>query len=83
MPEVTLVAFFTSSERTCLYIETPSGVKRDCFAYNSKRKGRNIIIQCEPPVPWTKTVHPHRINTELTDFLKGQYWTVTTRGDTY
>lgn len=81
MKEIDWAAFFTSPSQTMLYIETPSGVKRDCFAHKSKNRGRNAIMECEPPVPWSKTVNPHNLVKEMTEFLRAQYWSVTIRGD--
>ena len=69
MPEVEWSAFFTSDTKTILYIFTPGGVQRGCFNYGQKRVGGNIILGCEPPVPWTKTFGEYKVGKELTEFL--------------
>ena len=69
-----------------MYIETPSAVKRDMFKYRdktktNKSKGCSLILSCEPPVPWTKTVDFYNLQKELTAFLQSQCWGVNVRGD--
>ena len=55
-------------------------VKRDCFTYGQKRIGGNLILSCEPPVPWSKIVDPFKVQTSLTKFMAQAYFNVTVNG---
>ena len=48
----------------------------------NKSKGCSVILSCEPPVPWTKTVDFYKLQKELTIFFQSQCWGVNVRGDT-
>ena len=46
------------------------GFKRDFFAHGQKRKGANLLIKCEVPVPWSKSLSYDR-KKQLSDFFEG------------
>ena len=69
-------AFYSTEEKSMLYVATEGSCKRDCFTFGQKRVGGNIIMKCEPPVPWTKVTDPFKIKQCLFAFLKAAYYDV-------
>ena len=49
--------------------ENQEGFKRDFFTHGQKRKGANLLIKCEVPVPWSRSLGYDR-KKQLSDFFR-------------
>lgn len=54
MGEITWAAFYSTADKVMLHIASDGAFNRNCFQLGQSRKGGNVLLACEVPVPWTR-----------------------------